>query len=578
MSLLATLFLSLSLAACSGDDTTSLDGDTGLDGDEVLDGDAEPDGDGDSEADGDPETDGDSEEPVRAVYTGLQRRLVPTLDAYNSPCFEDDSPAECDNPGLSSLDLSAYEAAGFGFWTDEPGNDFILNEELDFPRGELGERRSLLRWAQLSDVHVTDEESPLRLGFFDTRSVPGGLRPMDMYSEVVLDAAVRTINALNDLAPLDVVLVTGDLIDMSQRNELANALAILGGGAVDPDSGADDDPVPGPGNDPQDPFDAVGLDIPWIITPGNHDMMLLGSFPVTDNAKLSAVGSSATTGTRDGQTYEVISGEIAADPQRAILSHTDLIEAVYDAPGLPEGHGFTPASLPNDRAYYSYDPSPDSPVRFIVLDFAYRIGGPVGKGGTGPYDDGVLDKAQYEDFLLPELARAEEDKKLVIVVSHQPSWVLQDDNLPDDYVTVTQFRATLSEAHILLHIAGHSHENRLSFWYGSELGAHAEIQVSSLIDWPQQFRLFELVDNGNGTLSIFTAVVDHQDAPGSLSEDSRRRALIDRQSGWGEGFEGEDGDRNVEIVLAIPAGFEQAVSDAPGAELAATGVWSAPLE
>ena len=38
---------------------------------------------------------------------------------------------------------------------------------------------------------------PNRLGSFDTPAIPSALRPMDMYSELILDATVHTMNRLH---------------------------------------------------------------------------------------------------------------------------------------------------------------------------------------------------------------------------------------------------------------------------------------------------------------------------------------------------------------------------------------------
>ena len=67
-------------------------------------------------------------------------------------------------------------------------------------------------------------------------------------------------------------------------------MGVLNGGTVDPDSGLDDDPIEGPGNDPQDSFTAEGLDFPWIIAMGNHDELILGNSPVSEDNKASGIG------------------------------------------------------------------------------------------------------------------------------------------------------------------------------------------------------------------------------------------------------------------------------------------------
>jgi len=81
-----------------------------------------------------------------------------------------------------------------------------------------------LRFAQISDIHVTDEESPARAVRLDNL-IPPAWRPQEAYSMQVLDATVRVLNDYHaaDTAPghpLDFVIVAGDLVDNAQYNEL----------------------------------------------------------------------------------------------------------------------------------------------------------------------------------------------------------------------------------------------------------------------------------------------------------------------------------------------------------------------
>ena len=62
-------------------------------------------------------------------------------------------------------------------------------------------------------------------------------------------------------------------------------------------------------------------------------------------------------------------------------------------------------------------------------------------------------------------------------------------------------------------VNGHTHSNQI--WAhprsekGKVVGGFWEINTASHIDWPQQARLIEIVDNHDGTLSIFTTMIDH---------------------------------------------------------------------
>jgi hypothetical protein len=88
--------------------------------------------------------------------------------------------------------------------------------------------------------------------------------------------------------------------------------------------------------------------------------------------------------------------------------------------------------------------------------------------------------------------------------------------------------------------------------------------TGSHIDWPQQARAIELLDNGDGTLSIVATVLDHaaplrydgSAEPTALAALSRELAATDPQRRvspadppWGGG---RRTDRNVELLLPAP--------------------------
>ena len=66
---------------------------------------------------------------------------------------------------------------------------------------------------------------------------------------------------------------------------------------------------------------------------------------------------------------------------------------------------------------------------------------------------------------------------------------------------------------VVLWVNGHTHRNTVTP-YSRAAGATApggfwEVNTAAHIDWPQQARTVELVDNRDGTLSIFGTIVDH---------------------------------------------------------------------
>src|SRR5205085_1576814 len=99
---------------------------------------------------------------------------------------------------------------------------------------------TLATFAQLTDTHVRDEESPARVPFLDRLGPPftSTFRPQEAFSAQVLDATVRAVNRERPQA----VFITGDIVDNAQANELTMAIDTLDGREVHPDSG-------GPGYD-----------------------------------------------------------------------------------------------------------------------------------------------------------------------------------------------------------------------------------------------------------------------------------------------------------------------------------------
>ena len=124
---------------------------------------------------------------------------------------------------------------------------------------------------------------------------------------------------------------------------------------------------------------------------------------------------------------------------------------------------------------------------------------------------------------------------------------------------------------VVAYVAGHTHANAVRFYDGRRGHGFWEINTASHIDWPQQSRLIEIMDNRDGTLSIFGTLLDAAapqaaPAPGpatgldgrELVSLSRTLAFNDPQrlqveeAGDPSDKRGGRRDRNVELLVRDP--------------------------
>jgi 3',5'-cyclic AMP phosphodiesterase CpdA len=479
--------------------------------------------------------------PPLASASTSETRTVTATHAF----LTDPDPSSPSDPST----LSRWMQAGYGATTIGAGEPLMPLAPPNQTVPAAGANPTLLvRFAHLPDTQLADDESPTRVCEFDQPGeTSGAFRLQEGDQCRVLDAAVRTINALHQTLPISFVLTGGDNADNAQKNEAEWFMQIMDGAPrVKCDSGAADDPVPGPNNDGKDPFAAVGLAMPWWWVNGNHDVLIQGNFAVDDARRQQAVGTEAVSGTRDYSRpgAPIFNGPVVPDPERLPLLRSELMALVAaDA----DGHGIGAAQTASGKASYSFDVA-GTPLRFIVIDTCAESGG----------DDGIIHRADLDSTLRPLLDQSRSDGKWVVLASHHASDSKSDGSgfggTPQtDALSADEWLAFLGGYdNIVFSMVGHSHANRVRYQAPPAGHGFWEVMTAALADYPHQFRLVEIWDDDNGWLRLRGVVTDYATDGDPLAEEGKTLGVAESVAGWAADGAGEMTDRNVELFAPKP--------------------------
>ncbi len=497
------------------------------------------------------------------VFTTLQRTVVPNP----TPSVK-----------INLYELSEYQKYGYGDWTfGDPLKSVTRTDIMPalYDASAVTKKAKLLNFFAMTDVHITDKESPNQAIYLQRlhKEMPVSsalYSGMMLYTTHVLDAAVQTINAIHKNDPFDFGISLGDVCNSTQYNELRWYIDVLDGNVITPSSGAH---LGTSTIDYQKPYKAAGLDktIPWYQALGNHDHFWIGAIPVdyslrTDlrqsyiTDEVFAAGDVLLDPTRiKDHTYYmgVIDGstpygdikyagpitdfkrppKIVADPDRRSLLRTEWMKEFFTTSSYPVGHGFDLADANNGFACYSFVPKSSIPIKVIVLDDNQMED----DHSAAIHGHGFLDQARW-NWLKKELADGDAAGHLIIIAAHVPINVeVTSPNSamgwwtdPQNAVTLPDMVAELqSHPNLLMWISGHRHLNTVKAFSDTSGKAPEngfwQVETSSLRDFPQQFRTFEIHLNSDYTISIVTTDVDPAVKDGTPAATSRKYAIAAQQ-------------------------------------------------
>lgn len=557
-----------------------------------------------------------------ASAAGLAAALRVPAPIMAARLAEPAAPAGPDAPTTLRQTIRQRVTGNRGYRTlaNGPGEPYVVRADIlgrSPAPGRAADRRSLGYLGHTSDIHIIDAQSPARLepvNQFSTTLISGSFRPqetMSVHVQAAMVAALANV-AISPLtgAPMAAVINTGDNADMLSNLELRWYIDVMDGVPVTPNSGAAgvyegvqawaEAGYAWHPEDPADPFGdygfpripglltavvsqevrSPGLPVPWYTVYGNHDAIFNGAFGSDAALRNLAVGGRkpyAFTGlaldyfngmgtdvsplTRAANAVAQQFGRdpgfrsVSPDPARRMLEGLDFMTAHFQTTQLPGpvGHGFTQANLDSGTRYWQADIGPH--LRVFGLDTCNLV---VGADGAVPAD-------QF-DWLAAGLEAAAKENRLAIVASHHNSLTLGNtatsvSNPSQPLIHAEQFIAMLlAHPNLIAWVNGHTHINTVQAHRGSDGRGFWEITTASCADFPQQQQVVEIMDNRDGTISLFATVLDHDSPAVWTSGDftSTGLASLSRELASNDWVasplmrRGSPLDRNVELLLAAP--------------------------
>lgn len=151
--------------------------------------------------------------------------------------------------------------------------------------------------------------------------------------------------------------------------------------------------------------------------------------------------------------------------------------------------------------------------------------------------------------------------------------IMPDPHEPMD--TLAFRKLVAGSPNILVHILGHSHGHKILYICpnGEAIESadktcqdggrgYYEVRTAANADWPQEQRLFEFVDNNNGTMSLYSSVFSAPDDGDKLVAIGQRLTLADSMTRPNNATENAS-DLNVLLTASIPDSIDKLLDTVP---------------
>ena len=250
---------------------------------------------------------------------------------------------------------------------------------------------------------------------------------------------------------------------------------------------------------------------------------------------------------------------VPPDPDRRFVSKTEY-KAMHAGADHSQGYGYVGgkelAASDGNASYYSFAPAPGT--RFISLDTVAEGGGAAGNLDDPQYQwlERQLDRWTSVEYKGGKLRDDGGKNKLIVVYGHHTIGTM-DNPTPDEDAGACEGASPLPGCdgdprdskpihlgaegpndvesllarfpNVILAVTGHTHHNNVTLHRQKGQRGFWEINTASHVDFPQQSRLIEIVNNRDRTLSIFGTMVDdaapiEAPAPGPGGRAQRSRA------------------------------------------------------